>query len=75
METNSSRQTSLTLRYAETTHLIKALEKLDNEDKKSVTHTGLVRKLTGVRDFWDKQEKQRKAQQAKALLGKRTKNR
>jgi hypothetical protein len=72
MAKSSSPQTSLILRYAETTHLIKALEKLEDEDKKSVTHTGLVKKLVGIRDFWDKQEKQRKAQQAKALVGKRT---
>jgi hypothetical protein len=74
MAKNSLPQTSLTLRHAETTHLIKALEKLDDEDKKSVTHVGLAKKLVGIRDFWDNQERQRKAQQAKALVGKRTRS-
>ena len=74
MEKNSEPEAAITLRYAETELLIKALEKLEDVDKRSITHTSLTRRLVGIRNFWRNQEKQRKALQAKAGLGKRTRN-
>ena len=72
MERKSEPEATITLRYAETELLIKALGRLEDADMRAVTHSSLMKRLVGIRGFWNNQEKQRKAQQAKAVLGKRT---
>lgn len=74
MERKNEPEAAITLRFAETELLIKALDKLDDADKRSVTHSSLMKRLIGIRDFWKNQEKQRKAHQTRAALGKRTRN-
>ena len=66
-EDNKQPEMQLRLRYAEADHLIKALDALPEDSKTSVTHTGLHRQLTIIRDFWLKMERDRKARQNTVL--------
>lgn len=64
---------NLTLRYAEAEHLLQALDLMPEDTRKSVTHTGLRRQLTIIRDHWLKMERNRKVRQATILRNKRPK--
>lgn len=66
-EDSKQPEMQLRLRFAEAEHLIKALEALPDDKKKSVTHTGLQRQLTIIRDYWLKMERDRKARQNTVL--------
>ena len=57
----------LVLRFAEADHLLKALETMPEKTKQSVTHKGLQRQLTIIRDHWLKMERDRKARQNTVL--------
>lgn len=63
---------TLTLRYAETEHLLSALEALPDDKKKSVTHTALERQLKIIKDHWLKMERDRKARQKAVLSNQKT---
>ena len=63
-------EAKLTLRYSHTEHLLKALEKLPEADRKSVTHTDLIKRISMIRDAWRKAELQRKATQNIVLKAK-----
>jgi len=65
---------TLNLRYAEAEHLLKALDALPENSKKLVTHTGLYRQLTIIKDHWVKVEKHRKARQNTVLRRKTKKS-
>lgn len=71
-ERNKQPEIELKLRYAETEHLLKGLEALPDDLKKSVTHTDLHRQLTIIRDYWLKEERARKARQ-KMVIQQKTK--
>jgi hypothetical protein len=60
---NKQPEISLNLRFAEADYLVKCLEALKDDEKKSVTYTGLYRQLTIIRDHWLKMERDRKARQ------------
>ena len=65
-------ETHIRLRYAETEHLLKALELMPDTAKSSVTHVDLKRQLTIIRDYWLKMERDRKAVQ-KTILARKIK--
>lgn len=64
-------EADITLRFAEVEMLIKALEQLDDIDKKTVSYASLQKRLVGIRDFWLNEEKQRKAKATANIFGKR----
>ena len=63
-------EAKLSLRYSHTEHLLKALDKLSEEDQRSITHTDLVKRISIIRDAWKKAELQRKATQNIVLKAK-----
>ena len=70
METRNPKkqpETHIRLRYAETEHLLQALEMMPAEAQQSVTHVDLKRQLTIIRDYWLKAERDRKAAQKSAI--------
>jgi hypothetical protein len=66
-ESSKQPEMQLRLRFAETDHLIKALDALPEDRKKSVTHTALRKQLVIIRDYWLKMERDRKARQNTVL--------
>ena len=64
---NKQPETHIRLRYAETEHLLQALDLMPEDAQRSVTHTDLKRQLTIIRDYWLKMERDRKAMQKAAL--------
>lgn len=64
---NKQPEAALQLRFAEVEHLLKAIKLLSEEEKKSVTHQGLENRLTNIRDYWMKLERERKARQGLVL--------
>lgn len=60
---NKQPETHIRLRYAETEHLLKALDLMPEKLQTSVTHLDLKRQLTIIRDYWLKKERDRKAAQ------------
>lgn len=70
MENNKQPEASLILRYADAEHLLKSLKLLPDQDKKSVTHQDLVKRLTVIRDHWLKLEKTRKTRMKTVLRNK-----
>lgn len=72
VEKTKQPEITLTLRYAETEHLLNALEALSEDKKKSVTHTTLERQLKLIKDHWLKMERDRKARQKAVLKNQKT---
>jgi hypothetical protein len=70
---NKQPEATLILRFAEAEHLIKALQLVPEDEAKSVTHQGLLRNITLVRDHWLKMERDRKARKMAVLRSKTTK--
>ena len=66
-EKNKQPEANLILRFAESEHLLQALELLPEDSKKSVTHQGLIRQLTNIKGYWLKLERNRKAKQTMVL--------
>lgn len=66
-ESKKQPEANLILRYAEAEHLLKALNLIPTENRQTVTHAGLEKKLTTIRDYWLKLERDRKAKQVTIL--------
>tara|TARA_R100001244_G_scaffold25113_4_gene25591 strand:- start:54922 stop:55149 length:228 start_codon:yes stop_codon:yes gene_type:complete len=60
----SPEEASFPIRLAQAEHLLAALETLPPDQKISVTHTDLVKRISRVRDTWKKSEVARKDRRA-----------
>lgn len=64
---------NLPIRFDQAEHLLKALQGLPEEDRRTITHQDLVRRVTLIRNAWVKAQLERKTTQAKVLKSKLTK--